>query len=54
MFLIAVTGWGQKEDKARANSAGFDYHLTKPMDLDHIEKLLQGGFQHRDRAVTAG
>jgi signal transduction histidine kinase/ActR/RegA family two-component response regulator len=54
MFLIAVTGWGQKEDKARANSAGFDYHLTKPVDLDQIEKLLQSRFQQLDRAVTAG
>jgi CheY-like chemotaxis protein len=40
--LIAVTGWGQKDDKARATEAGFDHHLTKPVDLDRIEALLQG------------
>ncbi len=41
MFLLAVTGWGQKEDKERAKSAGFDHHLTKPVDPDHVETLLQ-------------
>jgi CheY-like chemotaxis protein len=28
--LIAVTGWGQENDKRRALTAGFDHHLTKP------------------------
>jgi CheY-like chemotaxis protein len=41
MMLIAVTGWGQAEDKARAGAAGFDHHLTKPVDPDQVEKLLQ-------------
>lgn len=53
MLLIAVTGWGQKEDKARAHSMGFDHHLTKPVDLDQIEKLLQDAFRSPDRAVSA-
>src|SRR5690606_35644624 len=30
--LIAVTGWGQEDDKRRAREAGFDHHLTKPID----------------------
>jgi CheY-like chemotaxis protein len=30
--LVALTGWGQKEDKARAAAAGFDDHWTKPVD----------------------
>jgi DNA-binding response OmpR family regulator len=38
--LIAVTGWGQEEDKRKAQSAGFDRHLTKPVDPDEIEQLL--------------
>ncbi|MFL5242235.1 MAG: hypothetical protein ACJ8FY_09010 [Gemmataceae bacterium] len=37
---IAVTGWGQEEDKQRALEAGFDHHLTKPLDLETVLKLL--------------
>jgi signal transduction histidine kinase/CheY-like chemotaxis protein len=40
MILIAVTGWGQEEDRRRALEAGFDHHLTKPVDSVAIEKLL--------------
>jgi signal transduction histidine kinase/ActR/RegA family two-component response regulator len=38
--LIAVSGWGQQEDKARASAAGFDHHLTKPVDLEELIDLL--------------
>jgi signal transduction histidine kinase len=38
--IIAQTGWGQSSDKARALEAGFDHHLTKPVSLDDLEKLL--------------
>jgi pimeloyl-ACP methyl ester carboxylesterase len=31
-LLVAVTGWGQEDDKERARAAGFDHHLTKPVD----------------------
>jgi PAS domain S-box-containing protein len=41
MVLIAVTGWGQEEDKQRARAAGFDHHLTKPVNLPDLEKLLE-------------
>jgi PAS domain S-box-containing protein len=40
MMLIALTGWGQDEDKRRAREAGFDHHLTKPVDADELEKLV--------------
>jgi PAS domain S-box-containing protein len=40
MALIALTGWGQEEDKRRALEAGFDHHLTKPVDPAALEKLL--------------
>jgi PAS domain S-box-containing protein len=40
MALLALTGWGQEEDKRRALEAGFDYHLTKPVDPIALEKLL--------------
>jgi len=39
-LLIAVTGWGQPSDKDNAKAAGFDHHLTKPVDLDEIHRLL--------------
>jgi CheY-like chemotaxis protein len=41
MILIAITGWGQDEDKQIALEAGFDYHLTKPIDPSDLEKLLK-------------
>jgi signal transduction histidine kinase len=42
MFLIALTGWGQDEDKRRSAEAGFNLHLVKPMDPDALENLLAG------------
>jgi PAS domain S-box-containing protein len=44
--LIALTGWGQDEDKRRALAAGFDHHLTKPVELPELEKLLIAGEAH--------
>lgn len=41
--LIALTGWGQAADKAQAAAAGFNHHLTKPIDLDVLGKLLRSG-----------
>jgi PAS domain S-box-containing protein len=38
--LIAITGWGQQEDKQRARAAGFDAHLTKPVDFAIVSTLL--------------
>jgi len=40
VVLVAMTGLGQEEDKRRAMEAGFDHHLTKPVDLPTIEKLV--------------
>ncbi|WP_254513909.1 PAS domain S-box protein [Anatilimnocola floriformis] len=39
-ILIAVTGWGQDEDRRRSQEAGFDYHLVKPVDPRELMKLL--------------
>ncbi|EEF22570.1 two-component sensor histidine kinase bacteria, putative [Ricinus communis] len=38
--LVAVTGWGQQSDKDRALAAGFDHHLTKPIDFDALCGIL--------------
>jgi PAS domain S-box-containing protein len=40
LVLIAITGYGQEEDQRRAREAGFDHHLTKPVDPAAFEKLL--------------
>jgi PAS domain S-box-containing protein len=38
--LVAVTGWGQHEDRRRSAQAGFDHHLVKPVDPPHLRALL--------------
>jgi CheY-like chemotaxis protein len=40
VFLMALTGWGQEEDHRRAEEAGFNGHLVKPVDLDALTKML--------------
>jgi signal transduction histidine kinase/CheY-like chemotaxis protein len=40
LMLVAVTGWGQENDRARAREAGFDRHLVKPVDPNEIEAIL--------------
>jgi CheY-like chemotaxis protein len=42
MVLIALTGWGQDEDKRRSKAAGFNFHMVKPVDPDDLEKLVAG------------
>jgi PAS domain S-box-containing protein len=44
LTIIAVTGWGQEEDRRRSAEAGFDLHLTKPIDV----KQLQAMFEQRE------
>jgi CheY-like chemotaxis protein len=39
--LVAVTGWGQEEDRLRAVEAGFDQHLVKPISAEMVESILQ-------------
>jgi PAS domain S-box-containing protein len=40
IVIVAVTGWGQPQDKQRALEAGFDAHLTKPVELDALARIL--------------
>jgi CheY-like chemotaxis protein len=40
VVLVAMTGYGQEEDRRRARVAGFDVHLTKPVDPDVLQGLL--------------
>ena len=39
--LVAVTGYGRSEDRARAMTAGFDAHLTKPVELAELHRMLE-------------
>jgi len=40
MVLVALTGWGQEDDRRRAQEAGFNHHFTKPVDPAALKKLL--------------
>jgi signal transduction histidine kinase/CheY-like chemotaxis protein len=41
VLLVAVSGYGSKEDRARSLEAGFDYHLTKPITLEALEEIFR-------------
>jgi CheY-like chemotaxis protein len=41
VLLVALTGWGSEADRQRAHEAGFDHHLTKPVDLQALEPILR-------------
>ncbi len=38
--LVALTGWGQEDDRRRASEAGFDHHLLKPAEIEALQQLL--------------
>jgi len=40
MMIVALTGYGSAEDRARALAAGFDEHLTKPLDVERLQQLI--------------
>ena len=40
LALVALTGWGQEEDRLRSKEAGFDAHMIKPVDFVDLTKLL--------------
>ncbi len=43
LMLVALTGWGQEDDRRRSREAGFDHHLVKPCDLVLLHRLLSKG-----------
>jgi signal transduction histidine kinase/ActR/RegA family two-component response regulator len=46
-LLVAVTGWGQDDDKERAKAAGFDHHFTKPVNPASVEQVLVASLKMR-------
>jgi CheY-like chemotaxis protein len=51
LTLIALTGWGNEEDRRRSREAGIDHHLVKPVDLGVLESLLAGDRDLRGAAL---
>jgi PAS domain S-box-containing protein len=52
LFLVALTGYGQEEDRRRSAEAGFDQHLTKPVSFDILQELLRQALR-RSRGSSA-
>jgi len=40
LFIVAATGWGQDADRERARVAGFDLHMTKPIDFGKLQAVI--------------
>jgi len=51
LILIALSGYAQKEDRRRSAAAGFDYHLSKPVDVDALFRLIST--RTRGRQMTS-
>ena len=47
LTLVALTGWGQPEDRRRTAETGFDHHLVKPAELAAIQRICAGLASHR-------
>jgi PAS domain S-box-containing protein len=47
MLLVAMTGWGQPEDRRRSREAGFDHHMTKPVEFNDVKELLARAARER-------
>jgi CheY-like chemotaxis protein len=46
VLLVALTGYGQEEDRLRSSAAGFAAHLVKPVDLDFLQGVLARAGNH--------
>ena len=51
VLLVAITGWGQDDDRRRAREAGFDHHFTKPADFEVLIELIEQEIKHRPAAA---
>ena len=50
--LIALTGYGQPEDRQRARAAGFDIHLVKPVTLERLDEAIATSSRHSQQPVA--
>jgi PAS domain S-box-containing protein len=53
LLLVALTGWGQEDDRRRTRQAGFDHHFTKPVDPDELDRVLGEGHARARPLPTA-
>ena len=53
-LLVALTGWGQEEDRERSHGAGFDHHLTKPVDPDQLAHIIAAFAQQAQNHRSPG
>ena len=53
LLLVAVTGWGQPEDRRRTREAGFDHHLVKPPELGSVRDICASVHRDDDSRQTA-
>jgi CheY-like chemotaxis protein len=57
VILIALTGWGQEEDRRRSVEAGLDFHLVKPLETDTLRTVLASADllrgRHADQSVRS-
>ncbi len=54
IVMIAVTGWGQDDDRRRSHEAGFDHHMVKPVDPQSLMKMLVGLQTAKGETPAAG
>ena len=47
--IVAITGWGQEDDKRRAREAGFDHHMVKPVEPAAIQSILTNHHAKRQK-----
>jgi len=52
--LVALTGWGSEDDKRRTKEAGFDFHLTKPIESAALDDVLRRYMVLRSEPATRG
>ncbi len=50
LLLIALSGWGQEEDRRKSKASGFNYHFVKPVDVDALTSVL---VQHEHARASA-
>ncbi|HVS37698.1 MAG TPA: response regulator [Gemmataceae bacterium] len=53
-LLICISGYGQEEHRWRALEAGCNYHILKPIDPDHLQRLLDAHMRRRPTPVRSG
>ena len=54
VLIVAITGWGQEDDRQRARESGFDHHFTKPVDFDALLELIDRTAPRAARETGAG